>query len=256
MKQLKQNFFSKQVIAVGAGKGGVGKSTLAVNLAVALAQEGVKVALLDADIYGPSIPLMLGLRNLSPQVTQEGGLLPLTKFGMQIMSVGFFLEEAQSLLMRGPMIHGVLSKLINQVEWGECDCLIIDLPPGTGDVPITLHQLLPIDGVLMVTTPQQVAIVDVVKAMNSFQQLRVPILGIVENMSGNLADWDLFGQGRAAELAERFQTHFLGAIPLLNEIALSGDEGRPLALYRGKEMVGDLFCAIALNLLELITCKL
>jgi ATP-binding protein involved in chromosome partitioning len=240
---------AKKIILIGSGKGGVGKSTVSVNLAVALAQEGVSVALLDADIYGPSLPIMFGLRGVSPNLSADQQVIPMTKFGVQLLSVGFFLEEARSLLWRGPLLHGMLDKMLNNVLWGECDLLLVDLPPGTGDVPMSLNKLLPIDGAVMITTPQQVSIIDVVKAINSLDILKIPTLGIIENMSGNLGDWDLFGEGKGAELAERFQTHYLGSIPLWNEIAVSGDEGRPVALH---PEIGELFTTLGLGLLKLI----
>jgi ATP-binding protein involved in chromosome partitioning len=232
-----------KTLLVGSGKGGVGKSTVAVNLAVALAKQGLTVGLLDADIYGPSIPIMLGLRQLSPrvQITPQGReiILPFLKFGVKVISIGFFIEEAQSLQFRGPMLHGILQKMIQDVEWGPLDVLLVDLPPGTGDVPLSLSQLLSIDGALIVCTPQEVAVLDAIKAINALHQLHIPLWGIIENMAGFTPPETgitvpLFGQGKAAELAARFQIPLLSSIPLLPDICRGGDEGKPSALFQGE----------------------
>ena len=244
-----------KVLVVGSGKGGVGKSTVAVNLAVSLAKKGLSIGLLDADIYGPSIPIMLGLRRLSPriQITPAGKecIVPFHKFGVKAISIGFFLEEAQSLLWRGPMLHGILQKMVKEVEWGPLDILLIDLPPGTGDVPMSLSQLLPIDGSLIVCTPQEVAVVDAVKAINALHQLQIPLLGIIENMAGFTipetgVHIPIFGQGKAAELALRFNVPLLCSIPLQPEICRGGDEGTPAALHSGS---GNSFEKLADTLL-------
>lgn len=227
---------AEQTIAVGSGKGGVGKSTVCVNLAVALAQSGLTVGIIDADVYGPSIPVMLGLRRLSPKANADGKkALPFCKFGVQAMSIGFFVEEARSVIWRGPILHGTLNRLLHEVEWGALDVLLIDLPPGTGDVPLSLSQLLVIDGAVAVTTPQEVAMLDAIKAVNALTQLEIPLLGVVENMAGftppdsNTVHY-IFGQGKGQELADRFETTLLGQIPLIPDIRIGGDEGRPAAL--------------------------
>lgn len=238
-----------KTLFIGSGKGGVGKSTVAVNLAVSLAAKGFSVGLLDADIYGPSIPIMLGLRRLSPriQITSSGReiILPFVKFGVKVISIGFFLEEAQSLLWRGPMLHGILQKMLVEVEWGPLDFLLIDLPPGTGDVPLSLTQLLQIDGALIVCTPQEVAVADAIKAINTLHQLQVPLWGIIENMAGfhireTGATIPIFGQGKAQELAERFNVPLLCSIPLLPEICRGGDEGAPFVLRKEQDLFHPL----------------
>lgn len=245
---------SPQVFFIGSGKGGVGKSTLTVNLAIALASTGLQVGVLDADIYGPSIPIMLGLRRLSPRLLETPEktekVLPFTKFGIQVMSVGFFIEEARSLVWRGPMLHGILKKMLQDVLWGKLDILLIDLPPGTGDIPLTLSQLLSIDGALVITTPQEVALLDAIKAINSFEQLRIPLVGIIENMAGftppgSQETYPIFGEGKGKELARRFETSFLGSIPLIPAIRWGGDEGCPAASHQGDAQCGLIFHQIA-----------
>jgi ATP-binding protein involved in chromosome partitioning len=251
----------KTTLLVGSGKGGVGKSTIAVNLAVALAQKGLQVGLLDADIYGPSIPIMLGLRRLTTRTTvgKEGKelVMPFTKFGIKAMSIGFFLEEAQSLMWRGPLLHGALKKMLDHVVWGELDLLLIDLPPGTGDVPISLSQLLKIDGALVVCTPQEVAMLDAIKAINTFHQLNIPLLGIIENMAGftvpNTQDtYHIFGQGKAEELSRRFETKLLASIPLIPALRRGSDEGIPASFHQADADVGKYFRDLAERIKNLI----
>ncbi len=219
-----------KTIVVGSGKGGVGKSTVCVNLAITLAKQGFKVGLIDADIYGPSIPIMLGLRRLSPRtIRDEAGneiVIPFQKFGLSCMSIGFFVDEAESVLWRGPVLHTALQKMINAVKWENLDYLLIDLPPGTGDVPISLSKLIKIDAAIVVTTPQDVAIVDVTKAINSFDQLGIELWGIVVNMSGSV-----FGDVDGQALAARFNTNHLGTIPMDPTICRCGDEGIPFAYH-------------------------
>lgn len=229
-----------KAIFIGSGKGGVGKSTVAVNLAIALAQQGIRIGLLDADVYGPSIPIMLGLRRLSPRMDRgtdgEEKILPLTKFGIQVISLGFFIEEARSIIWRGPMVHGVLQKMLDGVLWGDLDLLLVDLPPGTGDILLSLTELLKVEGALVVCTPQEVAMLDAIKAINAFDQLNVPLWGIIENMAGFQVPetkqvHHIFGQGKAQELAARFHTQVLTSIPLMMEIRQGSDEGIPSALH-------------------------
>lgn len=245
---------AKKIFLIGSGKGGVGKSTIAVNLAVALAGRGLAVGLMDADIYGPSIPIMMGLRRLSPRVQMlDSGkemILPFTKFGVKVISIGFFLEEASSLMWRGPMLHGALQKMLTEVEWGELDVLLIDLPPGTGDVPMSLSQLLRIDGAFVVCTPQEVAMLDAIKAINTFYQLNISLIGIVENMAGftppgTKNTYHIFGEGKGKELAERFNTTLLVSIPLIPAIRRSSDEGYPAAFHHGDDHAGDYFRLLA-----------
>jgi len=241
-----------KILFIGSGKGGVGKSTVAVNLAIALAQQGLKIGLLDADVYGPSIPIMLGLRRLSPRMERlpsgEEKIIPFAKFGIQVISLGFFMEEARAIIWRGPMLHGTLKKLLEGVAWGELDLLLIDLPPGTGDVLLSLSQLLRGTGALIVCTPQEVAMLDAIKAINAFDQLDIPLWGIVENMGGfeipeTKQIFHIFGQGKAEELAIRFNTQLLITIPLISAIRQGGDEGTPCALH--SDPAGRLFQELA-----------
>lgn len=225
----------KNIIAVGAGKGGVGKSTIAVLAAVGLAREGAKVGLLDADVYGPSTPKMMGVEAIKPMV-RDDKILPVEAHGIHMMSMGFMVPPEQAIVWRGPMIHGVVKQFLEQVHWGELDYLIIDLPPGTGDVPLTLAQAIPLTGAVVVATPQAVALLDATKALRMYQQLNVEILGIVENMSYFTApdtgkQYDLFGRGGAKAAAERLKVPFLGEIPINIGIRTSGDAGTPLEIF-------------------------
>ena len=223
----------KHVIAVGSGKGGVGKSTVSVNLALALARDGAKVGLLDADIYGPNIPRMLGMDRLPDN--EGDGKIPLAEIhGMKVMSIGFLVQNGQPLIWRGPMLHSAIQQFITDFDWGDLDYFIVDLPPGTGDVQLSLSQTLPLTGAVIVTTPQQVAIDDASRAVGMFEKLEVPVLGIVENMSylvmpdgSKLA---VFGTGGGERLAFRTGTTFLGQIPLDPEIGINGDIGSPVVL--------------------------
>ncbi len=229
----------KNVIAVGAGKGGVGKSTIAVLAALGLSRDGAKVGLMDADVYGPSIPKMLGNEHDKPRIRGEK-IVPLESSGLKVMSMGFMVEPEKAVIWRGPMIHGVIKQFLEQVDWGELDYLIIDLPPGTGDVPLTLSQTIPMTGAVVVCTPQAVALLDAVKALRMYQQLNVDILGIVENMSyfkapdtGN--EYDLFGRGGAQREAERIGVPFLGEIPINIGIRVCGDAGRPADAFEATD---------------------
>ncbi|CUI16229.1 conserved hypothetical protein [Candidatus Protochlamydia naegleriophila] len=243
-----------KVLAIGSGKGGVGKSTIAVNLAVAMAQQGLNVALLDADIYGPSIPIMLGLRRLSPRLEKQADgsikVIPFAKFGIKALSIGFFMEEARSVIWRGPLLHSTLQKMIQDTVWGDIDLLLIDLPPGTGDCLLSLSQLLRIEGALIVSTPQEVAMVDAIKAINAFYQLEIPLLGIIENMAGFTVPetgqtYHIFGQGKGKELASRFNAPLLGSFPLIPDIRQGGDEGYPSAFHQGNSTASALFSELA-----------
>lgn len=247
---------SYKAIAIGSGKGGVGKSTVAVNLAVALAQQGLDVALLDADIYGPSIPIMLGLRRLSPRLEKQTDgsvkILPFKKFGIKALSIGFFMKEARSVIWRGPLLHSTLQKMLQETIWGDIDLLLIDLPPGTGDCLLSLSQLLKIEGALIVSTPQEVAIADAVKAINAFDQLEIPLLGIIENMAGFTAPetghvYHIFGEGKGKNLASRFNTPLLGSLPLIPDIRQGGDDGYPSAFHQGHSIAYELFAELAKN---------
>ena len=224
----------KHIIAVGAGKGGVGKSTIAVNLAIALAREGQKVGLLDGDIYGPSLPTMLGTESIPPKAVGQM-IIPYNVHGIKAMSVGSLVEEDQALIWRGPMAHGAFRQLATQTSWGELDTLIIDLPPGTGDVPLTMAQLLPLTGAVVVCTPQKVAQDDARRAVSMFRQLGIDILGLVENMSYFLCPdcggrHDVFGHGGARAEAEKLGVPFLGEVPLDMQIRETSDAGTPVVV--------------------------
>jgi ATP-binding protein involved in chromosome partitioning len=226
----------KNVIAVGAGKGGVGKSTLSVLLSVGLARSGAKVGLMDADVYGPSIPKMLGLEGVKPEMASENAILPVEAHGLKVISIGFLIEPDRPVIWRGPMIHGTVKQFLDQVEWGELDYLIVDLPPGTGDVPLTLSQSIPMTGAVVVCTPQEVALADATRAARMYQQLNVDVLGIVENMSFFIApdtnkEYDLFGKGGAEKAAARIKVPFLGSIPINVSVRVSGDEGTPSEIF-------------------------
>jgi len=221
----------KHIIAVGAGKGGVGKSTVAVNLAVGLARSGHTVGLLDGDIYGPSIPTMLGLDGLDVNI-HENMLQVFDMHGIKAMSIGKLVDPEKPLIWRGPMAHGAFKQLVEQTGWGELDYLVIDLPPGTGDVPLTMAQMLSITGAVIVCTPQKVAQDDAVRASRMFQQLNIEVLGVIENMSYFIGDdekeYDLFGRGGAEQMAQRLGLPFLGALPINIKLRENGDEGTPI----------------------------
>jgi ATP-binding protein involved in chromosome partitioning len=237
----------KHIVAVGAGKGGVGKSTIATMLAVGLARHGAKVGLLDGDIYGPSMPTMLGLEEL-PGGIRGNMLLPFEVHGVKAMTIGKLVEPEKALIWRGPMAHGAFKQLATQTDWGELDYLIVDLPPGTGDVPLTLTQLLPLSGAVVVCTPQKVAQDDARRAVRMFQQLGVEVLGIVENMSAFVCEhgteYDLFGKGGAKDMAAAMNLPFLGAVPIHPELRINCDEGRPTENWKvpalGREL--DAIC--------------
>ena len=227
----------KNIIAVGAGKGGVGKSTVALNVAVGLARAGAKVGLMDGDIYGPSMPTMLGIRGQPPSV-RGNKILPFHVHGIHAITIGALVEQDKPLIWRGPMAHGAFKQLLlDNTEWPELDYLIVDLPPGTGDVPLTLCQLLPITGAVVVATPQQVALDDAVRAVRMFQQLQAPILGLVENMSYFVApdgaEHDIFGRGGTEKAAQRLHLPYLGAIPMFTELRVNSDAGNPTANFTG-----------------------
>jgi ATP-binding protein involved in chromosome partitioning len=231
----------KYIVAVASGKGGVGKSTVAVNLAVALSKKGFRTGILDADIYGPSIPLMFDLVDAKPAVHEEGGqqwIKPLEKYGIKVLSIGFFVDPSQALIWRGPMASNALKQLLNETDWGELDYLVIDLPPGTGDIHLTLAQDFKVSGIAIVTTPQEVALADARKALSMFNQekIRIPVLGLIENMSyftpAELPDhkYYIFGREGGKKLAETAGVPLLGEIPLVQGICDSGDKGMPISL--------------------------
>ena len=222
------------IIAVGSGKGGVGKTTLAVNLAIALARMGNKVGLLDADVYGPNVPLMLGSSE-APTVIGENRILPPERYGLKVISVGFLSPGDKPLVWRGPMLHSIIKQFLSQVEWGVLDYLVVDLPPGTGDVVISLVQTVPLTGAVIVTTPSDVSLQDARKAIEMFKQVKVDILGIVENMSFFVCphcnhEIDIFSKGGGKRTAEQFSVPFLGSIELDPEIRKGGDGGHPIVM--------------------------
>ena len=225
----------KNVIAVASGKGGVGKSTVATNLALALKRWGAKVGLLDADVFGPSVPQMLGESTQPAGGTPDKRISPAVYHGLPVMSVAFFIEKGDAVVWRGPMVHKLLTQFLEDVDWGELDYLIIDFPPGTGDVQLSLSQLAPIGGAVMVTTPQEVAIIDVVKGIAMFKKMEVPILGVVENMSYYVCPScghhdEIFARGGGKRLAETVGTPFLGEIPLDAKVRFGGDNGVPVVI--------------------------
>jgi len=238
----------KNTVAVSSGKGGVGKTTVSVNLAVALAQAGATVGLLDADIYGPNVPIMLGV-DKAPK-PREGKLIPAYAHGLRVMSIGFLVPPDQPMIWRGPMIHSAIRQFLNDVDWGNPDYLIIDLPPGTGDAQLTLAQSVPLTGAIIVTTPQEVALADAVKGYATFEKLEVDILGIIENM-GPYTDPQtgqtiaFFGAGGGKRMAERLNVPFLGTIPLDPNIREGGDAGKPVVAERPNSPAAQMFKKIA-----------
>ncbi len=220
-EQVGQNF--RNTIAVSSGKGGVGKTTVAVNLAISLAMEGARVGLLDADILGPNVPMMMGREQMPTPVNRK--MIPAENYGVKFISMAFLVKPDQPLIWRGPMLHSAIRQLLTDVNWGELDYLIVDLPPGTGDAQLTLAQVLPLSGALVITQPMQVAASDAVRGLKTFEKLEVPIIGVIENMSG-----DFFGTGAGEQLAKEYQTTYLGSIPLEAEVRKGGDSGRPIVV--------------------------
>jgi len=237
----------RRVIAVASGKGGVGKSTVSVNLACALVQLGARVGLLDCDIYGPSIPLMMGVKE-KPYVSEEEKLVPPMGHGVKLMSIGFLLDDDQPVIWRGPMIQKTIQQFVHAVDWGELDFLLVDLPPGTGDAQLSLCQTVPIDGGVVVTTPQEASLGVVRKGIAMFQKVNVPILGIVENMSyfvtPNGDRVEIFGHGGGRAEAARANHRFLGEVPLFTEIRIGGDAGQPVTAVSPQSAPGQTFLRI------------
>jgi ATP-binding protein involved in chromosome partitioning len=226
------------IVAVGSGKGGVGKTTLAVNLALALNKMGYRVGLLDGDVYGPNVPLMLGT-NEQPKVQEEGRISPISAHGLKVISVGFLNPGDKPLIWRGPMLHSIIRQFLGSVDWGQLDYLIVDLPPGTGDVALSLIQTVPLTGAIVVSTPSDVALQDARKAIEMFRQMKVDIVGMVENMSYFMCphcnqEVDIFSRGGAEKTAKQFDVAFLGGIELDPEIRRSGDSGEP-AVLKGED---------------------
>jgi len=237
------------IVAVASTKGGVGKSTVAVNLALALARGGNRVGLADADVYGPSAPLMFGTA-ARPQVTPERRIHPIASHGIKVISMGFFLDEQSPVIWRGPIVMGIVRQFLRDVEWGRLDFLIVDLPPGTGDAPLTLVQQVPVTGAVIVTTPQDVALLDVGRGMAMFAQVSTPVLGVVENMSGYVCpqcgtEDPIFGEGGASRLAERFGVPLLARLPIVPALREGGDRGQPLVVAEPEHPVTALFAKLA-----------
>ncbi len=255
----------RNIVAVASGKGGVGKSTVAANLAVALARQGSRVGLIDADVYGPSIPKMFSVENKRPTAHTEEGkewIIPIEKYGVKLLSVGLFVKPEDAVVWRGPMATSALKQLITQGDWGELDYLIIDLPPGTGDVHLTMVQEVPVTGVVIVSTPQEVALVDVVKGINMFtgEKINVPVLGLIENMSwftpeelpGN--KYYIFGKDGCKNLAEKMGIPLLGQVPIVQGIRESGDKGEPVALAP-ETTAGEAFHILALSVEKVVEAR-
>ncbi len=228
----------KNIIAVASGKGGVGKSTVSANLAVSLARTGAQVGLLDADIYGPNIPIMMGVDEMPP--VEGGKLIPAEAHGVRFMSMGFLLPPEQALIWRGPMLHKAIQQLFADVRWGELDYLVVDLPPGTGDAQLSLAQIAPLSGGLIVTMPQMVSVADARRGAAAFEQLEVPILGVIENMSG-----EIFGSGGGETAARELGTTLLGVIGLDADVSASGDQGVPIVAARPESQAARTFHALA-----------
>ena len=236
----------KNAVAIASGKGGVGKSTVAVNVAVTLAAKGAKVGLLDADIYGPNIPTMMGVERLPNPV--NGRIIPAESYGVKMMSIGFMVAPGQPLIWRGPMLHTAIRQFLADVEWGELDYLIIDLPPGTGDAQLSLMQNLPLSGGVIVTLPQLVSLEDAGRGLQMFKELKVPVLGVVENMSYLVmpdgSKMDLFGTGGGLKLAEKMDVPFLGCIPIDPEVRIGGDSGNPVTLAKPDSEVAKALVSV------------
>ncbi|HWS53604.1 MAG TPA: Mrp/NBP35 family ATP-binding protein [Pyrinomonadaceae bacterium] len=239
----------RNIVAVSSGKGGVGKSTVAVNLAVSLARDGARVGLMDADVYGPNVPLMLGVAAKRPEISGNK-LLPLEAHGVKLMSMAVLKPGDEPMIVRGPILHGLVRQFLQDVLWGELDYLIVDMPPGTGDVQLSLAQLVPVQGAVMVTTPQEVALADVRRALRMFEAVNVPVLGVVENMSYFVAPdtgarYNIFGEGGGQRLADEYGVPFLGAVPLGLEVREGGDRGVPVVVSRPDSPQAAAFARVA-----------
>ncbi|GIT67048.1 MAG: iron-sulfur cluster carrier protein [Acidobacteriota bacterium] len=243
----------KNIIAVGAGKGGVGKTTVSVNLAAALARSGSRVGIIDADVYGPNVPMMLGI---SSQLESDGKkIVPAEKHGIRVVSMGFLTDEKAPIIWRGPMLHGVVRQFFQDVRWGELDYLVVDMPPGTGDVALSLSQTVPVSGAVVVTTPQNVSLADSRRAVAMYEKLNIPTLGVIENMSyyicpGCEQESDLFGKGGGVQVAEELSIPFLGQIPLYTPIRVGGDTGSPIVSVDSESPGGQAFLKVAERAVE------
>jgi ATP-binding protein involved in chromosome partitioning len=245
----------KHTIAVSSGKGGVGKTTVAVNLSVALAQRGLRVGLLDCDVYGPNVPLMMGVKQADVHGSEGQKLRPPERYGVKLMSIGFFVPEDSPVVWRGPMINSAIQQFLRDVDWGELDYLVVDLPPGTGDAQLSLSQLVPLTGAVIVTTPQEVSLLDSRKGLAMFQKVHVPVLGIVENMSSFLCPHckertDIFSHGGGQAAAKTLGVPFLGEVPIDLAIRVGGDEGRPVVDAHPNSPQAEAFARIASAVVE------
>jgi ATP-binding protein involved in chromosome partitioning len=240
----------KNIVAVASGKGGVGKSTTAANLALALAQEGARVGLLDADIYGPSMPQMMGLVGQQPESDDGKTMHPLKAHGVQTMSIGFMIDVDSPMVWRGPMVTQALEQLLNQTNWDDLDYLVVDMPPGTGDTQLTLAQKVPVTGAIIVTTPQDIALIDARKGLKMFEKVGIPILGLVENMSIHICskcghEEHIFGHGGGEQMCKDYETEFLGALPLELAIREMADSGKPTVVGAPDSRAADIYRTIA-----------
>ncbi|MCW8811386.1 MAG: iron-sulfur cluster carrier protein ApbC [Ignavibacteriaceae bacterium] len=252
----------KNTIAVASGKGGVGKSTVAVNLAVALAKDGASVGLIDADIYGPSIPLMLGVKE-KPELIEDNGkarLIPLEAYGLKMISIGLLVDDNMPIIWRGPMASGAIKQFMTDVAWGELDYLVFDMPPGTGDIQLTLVQTIPLTGAVIVTTPQEVSLIDARKALKMFERVNVPVLGLIENMSYFIAPdtktkYDIFGSGGGERVSKELGVPFLGGIPINTRIREGGDKGIPIVFDIPDSDESGIIMDISRNLSEQVNIR-
>ncbi len=248
-------------VAVASGKGGVGKSTVAVNLAIRLAQQGYEVGLVDTDIYGPSIPTMFGITNEKPRVDDNRKIVPLEKYGVRLLSMGFLVDPSQATIWRGPMVSSAVRQFLGDTNWGDLDYLIMDLPPGTGDIQLTIVQTVPLTGAVIVSTPQDVALADARKGVAMFRNVNVPVLGIIENMSyfspPDLPDrkYYLFGHGGAQRLAEELSVPFLGEIPIEQAVREGGDDGQPVVVARQESVAATAFARVAEMVVKQVTVR-
>lgn len=237
----------KNVVAIASGKGGVGKSTVAVNVAVVLAMKGARVGLLDADIYGPNIPTMMGVESLPPP--KKECLVPAEAYGVKMMSIGFMVRKGQPLIWRGPMLHSAIRQFLGDVDWGELDYLIVDLPPGTGDAQLSLMQHIPLSGGVIVTLPQQVSVEDAERGLQMFKEMNVPVLGVVENMSflalPDGTTMDLFGTGGGKNMADKLAVPFLGQIPIEPAVRIGGDTGEPITMHHPDSAAAAALTSVA-----------
>lgn len=249
----------RHIVAVASAKGGVGKSTAATNLALAMAHRGQRVGLLDADIYGPSVPMMMGVDE-RPIITEERKIIPIEKDGIKMISIGFLVPPDRAMIWRGPMVMGAVQQFLSDCQWGELDVLVVDLPPGTGDAQLTLVQRVPISGVVMVTTPQEVALIDVVRGIQMFEETRAPIIGVLENMSGFTCphcgqETEIFGKGGGRRTSDRYGVPYLGAVPIDPAVRSCGDEGRPVVAARPDSAAARAFVEAADSVLRFLSAK-